>query len=89
MKKLLKILWMEERAENMPEYALLLFLVSLAAVSAVGGVARSLTKIYLSASIQMMAVPNPSLVGGTMGSTIGTPGNPYSNPKENQQKISR
>ena len=42
MKRILKTFWKEDKAENMPEYALLLFVVTLTAVSAMGSVATQL-----------------------------------------------
>ncbi|TAM78699.1 MAG: hypothetical protein EPN47_20130 [Acidobacteria bacterium] len=89
MKKSLKTLWKEEKAEGMPEYALLLFLVSLTVVSAMNGVAKRVNNICLSASIHMTAVRNPALVGGAMSYTSETPANPYSIPKGNNQEINR
>lgn len=89
MKRLLKILWMEDKAENMPEYALLLFLVSLTAVSAMGGVATTVNKIWFTASVRMTTASNSALVGGPVGYTGEAPANPDSNPKEVNRGISR
>ena len=82
MKILLKTIWTEDKAENMPEYALLLFLVSLTAVSAMGGVATRVNKICFTASIRMTTAGNAPLVGSSMGYTVQAPTNPDSKPKE-------
>lgn len=80
--KLLKTIWTEDRAENLPEYALLLFLVSFTAVSAMGAVATRVNKICLTASVHMTTAGNPALVGEAIGYTGQAPANPDSNPRE-------
>lgn len=87
MKKLLKALWREDKAENMPEYALLLFLISLTAVSAVGGVANRVNKIWFTASVRMTTASNAALVGGPAAYTVEAPAGPTSNPNEVNQEI--
>jgi Flp pilus assembly pilin Flp len=85
MRKFLRKLWTEEKAENMPEYALLLFLISLTAVSAMTGVASRVNSICSTASIHMTVASNRALVGGAMGYTVETPANPESKPKQNNK----
>lgn len=87
MKKLLKTLWTEDKAQNMPEYALLLFLVTLTAVSAMGGVATQLNKICFAASLHMTMASNPALVGASTGYASETPANRDSDPREANQQI--
>ncbi len=68
MTHLLKRIWPEEEAQNLPEYALLLFLVSLTAVTAMGGLATRISHAYTSASIHVEAAsPNSSLSGSSPG----------------------
>ena len=85
MRKFLRKLWTEEKAENMPEYALLLFLIAFTAVSAMSGVATTVSNICSSASTHMAVASHPALVGGSMGYTIGTPANPESKPNDNSK----
>lgn len=87
--KFLKTIWTEDKAENMPEYALLLFLVTLTAVSAMGGVATKLNKICFAASIHMTMASDSALSGASTGYTAETPANPDSNPTEVSQQIKR
>ena len=87
MKKLLKTLWTEDKAQNMPEYALLLFLVTLTAVSAMGGVATQVNKICFTASIHMATASNSALTGTSTGYGSQAPANPDSNPTEVSQQI--
>ncbi len=68
MTHLLKRMWLEEEAQNLPEYALLLFLVSLTAVTAMGGLATRIGHVYTSASTRVeTASRNGSLSGGSLG----------------------
>lgn len=85
--KLLKAVWAEDKAENMPEYALLLFLVTLTAVSAMGVVATQLNKICFAASLHMTMASNPALTGASTGYASETPANRDSDPREVSQQI--
>lgn len=85
--KLLKAVWAEDKAENMPEYALLLFLIALTAVSAVGGVATQLNKICFAASLHMTMASNPALTSASTGYASETPANRDSDPREANQEI--
>ena len=53
MTQFLMRLWSEQEAQNLPEFALLLFLVCLTAVSAMGGVATKVNSMYSSASTRV------------------------------------
>lgn len=66
-------LWSEEEAQNLPEFALLLFLVCLTAVSAMGGVASKVNSMYTDVSTHMVAAQNPALTGGAGSFTSGAP----------------
>ena len=66
MTKFLMRLWSEEQAQNMPEYALLLFLVCLTVVSTVGGLATKIDTICSDVSTHMAAAGNPALSGGAI-----------------------
>ncbi|HWZ56329.1 MAG TPA: Flp family type IVb pilin [Verrucomicrobiae bacterium] len=46
MKRLLKRLWKEESGQDLTEYALLLVLIALVAVSALQGLAVAINKVY-------------------------------------------
>ena len=60
----LKRLWSEQEGQNLPEFALLLFLVCLTAVSAVGGVAIKVNSMYSNVSTHVVVASNPVLTGG-------------------------
>ena len=65
-------IWTEERGESLPEFALLLVLVCLTAVSAVGGVATRVDTMYSSVSTHVVAASNPALTGGAGSVATGT-----------------
>ena len=46
MKKLVKRLWREEEGQDLTEYALLLFLITVALVSSVQGLATAITGVF-------------------------------------------
>jgi Flp pilus assembly pilin Flp len=50
MKNLLVRLWNEEQGQDLTEYALLLVLLSLAAVGSVGGVATAINGVFNNAA---------------------------------------
>jgi Flp pilus assembly pilin Flp len=82
MVKRLRTLWPEEKGQNLPEYALLLFMVSLATISAVGGLATRVNYICSSASTHMTVARSQALVGGSMGYTGEAPADPESKLRE-------
>jgi Flp pilus assembly pilin Flp len=65
MTQFLRRLWSEERGQNLPEYALLLFLVCLTAVSAMGSMATKVDNIYTNVSTHVTAAGKPALAGGS------------------------
>lgn len=74
MMRLLKRLWPEEEGQGLSEYALLLFLVSLTAVTAMGGLATRLSTAYTSTSTHVAAASQgPSLSGTALGNGSQTP----------------
>lgn len=50
MKRLLVRLWKEEEAQDLTEYALLLVLLSLAAIGALGGLAKAINGVFTNAA---------------------------------------
>lgn len=66
-------LWAEEEGQNLPEFALLLFLVCLTAVSAMGSVAIKVDGMYYTISTHMAAAGNPALTGGSTSYAVETP----------------
>lgn len=83
----MKKLWTEEEAQNLPEYALLLILVCLTAVSTVGKMAVKVNNIYSNAGTNM-SVPagKPSFTGSSHGYTGTPPANPKSKMKKDDEK---
>jgi len=68
MTQFLKRLWLEEEAQDLFEYALILFLISLIVVTAMGGLAARINHAYSNASTRVAAADNgPSLSGGSLG----------------------
>ncbi len=68
MTQFLKRLWLEEEAQSLTEYALLLALISLTAVTALGGLASGINNAYSKASTRVVAASGgPSLSGGYLG----------------------
>jgi pilus assembly protein Flp/PilA len=53
MKTLTMRLWREEEGQDLTEYALLLVLVSLAAVAAIGGLATAIEGVFTAASTSL------------------------------------
>ncbi len=66
-------LWSEQEGQNLPEFALLLFLVCLTAVSAMGIVAIKVDRMYANVSTHMAAAGHPALSGGSISFSTGTP----------------
>lgn len=50
MKNLLMRLWKEQEGQDLTEYALLLVLLSLAAVGALGGLATAINTVFVNAA---------------------------------------
>jgi Flp pilus assembly pilin Flp len=71
MTQCLKRLWTEEKGESLPEFALLLFLVCLTAVSAMGGVATKVDSMYYNVSTHVAVAANPALTGGANSVVTG------------------
>ncbi len=79
MRQFLMGLWREEEAQNVPEYALLILLICLTAVSTMGSMATKVNTICNNASTRMaVAAGNPVLTGGSVGYASEPPANPQS-----------
>lgn len=62
MTQFLKRFWLEKQAETLPEYALLLILISLTALAGIKGVATTINHYYSRTSSQVAAVSgHPSI----------------------------
>jgi|GEM_PF-6925566 len=66
-------LWSDQEGQNLPEFALLLFLVCLTAVSAMGGVAHKVNNMYSDVSTQVATAGSPALSGGSASFSAGAP----------------
>jgi Flp pilus assembly pilin Flp len=67
MTQLIKRLWPEEEAQSLSEYALLLFLICLSAVTAMGSLATRINNAYSGASTHLTAASHSgSLAGGSL-----------------------
>jgi Flp pilus assembly pilin Flp len=53
MKKLIQRLWSEEKGQDLTEYALLLVLLSLAAVSSLGILANTISNTFSKAAVNL------------------------------------
>jgi Flp pilus assembly pilin Flp len=53
MKNLLMRLWKEEEAQDLTEYALLLVLLSLAAIGSLGTLANAINKVFNTAAVNL------------------------------------
>jgi pilus assembly protein Flp/PilA len=53
MKLLLKRLWKDEEGQDLTEYALLLVLLSLAAIGSIGGVATAINGVFSNAATNL------------------------------------
>lgn len=53
MKSLLKRLWQEEEGQDLVEYGLLIFLVALAAIASMKGLASSISTVFNSAATSL------------------------------------
>lgn len=82
MRQFLKRLWREERGESIPEYALLVVLICLTAISTVGKMAAKVNNICANASTQMSVSNNNSaLTGRSVGYSTESPADPQSGTK--------
>ena len=73
MTQFLKRLWPEEEAQDLSEYALLLFLVSLTAITVIGRLGSKIAHVYSGASTQMTAATSrASLSGGSLAYSVQT-----------------
>ena len=86
MTKYLKCLWIEEQGQNLPEFALLLFLVCLTAVSAMGEVATKVDSMYSNVSTHVVAAGNPALTGGSAGYSTSAFANPALDQKNGKKQ---
>jgi Flp pilus assembly pilin Flp len=55
MKSILRRLWSEEKGQDLTEYALLLVLLSLAAVATLGSLASTIQNVFSNASSNLSA----------------------------------
>ena len=79
MRQFLMGLWREEEAQNVPEYALLILLICLTAVSTMGSMATKVNTIYTNAGTHVaVAARNPVLTGSSAGYATEPPANPQS-----------
>ena len=75
-------LWTEERGEGLPEYALLVVLICLTAVSTVSRMAAKVNNICSNASTQMsVSATNSAFAGGPLGYSTEPPTNSPSDSK--------
>ena len=59
MKEFLTRLWKEEDGQDLTEYALLLVLIALAAVTAIGGVANAIKNVFNNAATNLNTAVAP------------------------------
>ena len=88
MTQFLSRLWAEDVAEDMAEYALLLFLVCMTAVSAVNGLAAKVNSVCTTTSMHMtVATGSTSLTGSSPSfSTSGPANTPLNSTNEKRNK---
>ena len=88
MTKLLSRLWAEDVAQDMAEYALLLSLLFMTAVSAVNGLAAKVNSVCSTTSMHMtVATGSASLTGNSPSfSTSGPASTPLNSTKEKRNK---
>lgn len=68
MTRLLKKLWCEEAAQSMTEYVLLLFLISLTAVTTMGSLATKVSTAYTCTSTRLEMAGQSSSFSGSISS---------------------
>ena len=88
MTKFLSRLWAEDVAQDLAEYALLLFLISMTLVSAVGSLAAKVNSVYSTTSTHMaVSTRSASLTGGSSSFSSSGPANtPLSSNRAKQPK---
>ncbi|HUX09905.1 MAG TPA: hypothetical protein VMW51_04635 [Terriglobia bacterium] len=84
MKQFLKRVWPEEEAQDLSEYALLLFLVALTAITIIGNLTTTINKAYSGANTQVTATTQGS--GLSSGSTISATQAGHQSPIEDKDK---
>jgi pilus assembly protein Flp/PilA len=57
MRELLKRLWKEQEGQDLTEYALLLVLIALAAITAMGALAGAISNIFTNAASNLTTLP--------------------------------
>ena len=57
MRELLKRLWKEQEGQDLTEYALLLVLIALAAITAMNTLAGAISNIFTNASANLTTLP--------------------------------
>jgi len=87
MKQFLKRVWPEEEAQDLSEYALLLFLVSLTAITIIGNLTTTITKAYSGATTQVSATTNGATLSG--GSSIRSDQTNIPSPVKDKEKANR
>jgi Flp pilus assembly pilin Flp len=85
MRQLLIRFWREERAESLPEYALLVILICLTAVSTVSRMAAKVNNIYTNAGTHVSVAANTGLEGRSTGFTAEAPANPRLKSKDDKE----
>ena len=88
MAEFLSRLWAEEVAQDIAEYALLLFMISMTAVSAVNGLAAKVNSVCSTTSMHMtVATGSASLTGNSPSlSTSGPANTPLNSTNEKRNK---
>ena len=59
MTSLLKRLWKDEKGQDLTEYALLLALLALGAITSVGTLARTINNVFASATTSVQSATSP------------------------------
>ena len=59
MKNLLKILWSEQKGQDLTEYALLLGLLALGAIASIGTIARTINNVFANAASNIGTAAGP------------------------------
>jgi Flp pilus assembly pilin Flp len=59
MMNLLKLLWQEEKAQDLTEYALLLALLALGAITTVGTLAKTINNVFSNATASVTSATSP------------------------------
>jgi Flp pilus assembly pilin Flp len=59
MKDLLKLLWQEQNGQDLTEYALLLALLALGAITSIGMVAKTINNLFANAASNIATATGP------------------------------